>query len=221
MKSDLDYGLCKLMNTQLATSLKEEEAASSDDFKTMLANLRADIDRYSATDNLNWLIALTCQGVWIMAQYRFSRWVHNRVHFPVIRPVLKIFCVIWRKLIEICTGSEFPNRAEIGKGLFIPHAVGITIHIDAKIGENCNLGQHVTIGMGGRGDKKGTPKLGDRVYVGPGACIFGSITIGNDVAIGANAVVTKDLPDNAVAVGVPAKIISYQGSKDFITYRER
>jgi len=49
----------------------------------------------------------------------------------------------------------------------------------------------------------------------PGAKIFGPITIGNDVAIGANAVVTKDLPDNAVAVGIPARIISYEGSKDF------
>jgi serine O-acetyltransferase len=72
--------------------------------------------------------------------------------------------------------------------------------------------------VGGRGENRGSPKLGDRVFVGPGACLFGSITIGNDVAIGANAVVTKDLPDNAVAVGVPAKIVSYKGSQDFIDY---
>jgi serine O-acetyltransferase len=139
----------------------------------------------------------------------------------VIRQTLKVLCAIWQKLIEITTGSEFPNRAEIGKGLFIPHAVGITIHTDAKIGEYCNLSQHITIGVGGRGEKRGTPKLGERVFVGPGACIFGPITIGNDVAIGANAVVTKDLPDNAVAVGVPAQIISYKGSQDFIVYRKQ
>jgi serine O-acetyltransferase len=84
------------------------------------------------------------------------------------------------------------------------------------MGEYCNLSQGVTIGVGGRGENSGCPKLGDRVFIGPGAKILGSISIGNDVAIGANAVVTKDLPDNAVAVGVPAKIISYKGSKDFI-----
>lgn len=183
----------------------------------MLEELRADIKRYVFSGTNLWFITfLTKQGLWIMTQYRFSRWVHYQVHFPVIRQILKIFCAIWQKLIEILTGCEFPNRAEIGKGLFMPHAVGITIHIDAKLGENCNLSQHVTIGVGGRGENRGTPQLGNRVYVGPGACIFGAITIGNNVAIGANAVVTKDLPDNAVAVGVPAKIISYKGSQDFI-----
>jgi serine O-acetyltransferase len=188
----------------------------------MLEDLRSDIDRYGFLSKNPWFITfLTKQGLWIMTQYRFSRWVHYHIHFPVIRQILKIFCAIWQKLIEIITTCEFPNRAEIGKGLFMPHAVGITIHIDAKIGENCNLGQHVTIGVGGRGKNSGTPKLGERVYVGPGACIFGPITIGNDVAIGANAVVTKDLPDNAVAVGVPAKIVSYKGSQDFIDYPDK
>ncbi len=60
--------------------------------------------------------------------------------------------------------------------------------------------------------------LGDRVFIGAGAKILGLITIGNDVAIGANAVVTNSLPDRAVAVGVPAKIISYEGSFNFVLY---
>jgi serine O-acetyltransferase len=58
--------------------------------------------------------------------------------------------------------------------------------------------------------------IGNRVYIGPGAKLFGGIKVGDNVAIGANAVVTKDLPENAVAVGVPAKIINYNGSADFI-----
>ncbi|WP_202807026.1 serine O-acetyltransferase [Planktothrix agardhii] len=74
----------------------------------------------------------------------------------------------------------------------------------------------MTIGVGGRGEKSGCPVIGDQVFIGPGAKIFGKIRIGNDVAIGANAVVTKDLPDNAVAMGIPAKIISYEGSQDFV-----
>jgi serine O-acetyltransferase len=86
------------------------------------------------------------------------------------------------------------------------------------IGENCNISQGVTIGQAGREGKQLTPIIGDRVYIGPGAKIFGGIKIGNDVAIGANAVLTKDLPDNAVAVGVPAKIVSYEGSHDFVIF---
>ena len=74
----------------------------------------------------------------------------------------------------------------------------------------------MVIGHAGRGGKQFVPIIGDRVYIGPGAKLFGKIRIGNDVAIGANAVVTKDVPDNAVVVGVPAKIISYKGSSDFI-----
>jgi len=138
------------------------------------------------------------------------------VHLPVIREILKVFCALWQLLIEIVSGIELPNRAEIGKGLLIPHSYGIVIHSEAKIGEYCNLGHNVTIGIAGREGNRGVPRLGDRVYIAPGAKIFGAITIGNDVAIGANAVVTKDLPDNAVAVGIPAKVISYKGSQDFI-----
>lgn len=191
-------------------------------FHPMFNNLRADIDRYVVMDDYPWwLIFLTKQGLWVITQYRFSRWVDTNIHVPVIRQFLKIFCAIWQKVIEMVTNSELPNKAEIGEGLFIPHAFGIIIHYEVKIGKNCNLGQDVTIGIGGRGEKRGSPKIGDRVFIGPGARIFGAITIGNDVAIGANAVVTKDLPDNAVAVGIPAKIISYQGSQDFVHYREQ
>jgi serine O-acetyltransferase len=60
------------------------------------------------------------------------------------------------------------------------------------------------------------PVIGDNVYIGPGAKIIGRVNMGSGVAIGANAVVTKDVPDNAVVVGVPAKVISYNGSKGYI-----
>lgn len=82
---------------------------------------------------------------------------------------------------------------------------------EGAIGENCNIGQGVTIGIAGRGEKKGVPQIGNKVYIAPGAKIIGKIIIGNNVMIGANSVVTKDVPDNAVVAGVPAKIISYKG----------
>ena len=108
-------------------------------------------------------------------------------------------------------------RAIFGSGLYINHFGSIFIGA-VTVGENCNLAHEVTLGVGGRGDKKGLPTLGNRVYVGPGAKIIGKITIGDDVAIGANAVVTKSVPDCAVVVGSPARIISYRGSFDFVLY---
>lgn len=84
------------------------------------------------------------------------------------------------------------------------------------IGENCNLSQGVTIGKANRDQEGGFPILGDRVYVGPGAKIFGSVRIGDDAAIGANAVVTKDVPAMGVVGGVPARLISDKGSVGYI-----
>jgi serine O-acetyltransferase len=187
----------------------------------MLKDFRADIDRYVVLKKRFWLLlVLTEQGLWALSEYRFNSWRHNHVRLPLIRHFLYLICVIWHKLIETITGISIPYKAKIGKGLYIGHFGGIFINEGAVIGENCNLSQGVTIGLGGRGDAMGCPKIGDRVFIGPGAKIFGAITIGNDVAIGANAVVTKNLPDEAVAVGIPAKVVNLNGSKDYIILRD-
>ena len=188
----------------------------------MIEDLKTDIDRYVFMSKKHWLsMFFMKQGLWILTQYRVSRWVDLKVKLPVVRQILKVICALWQKLIEILTNSEFPNKANIGKGIYMAHGSGIVLHNDLCMGEYCNIGHQVTIGYGGRGDKSGVPKVGDRVFIGPGAKIFGPIVIGNDVAIGANAVVTKDLPDNAVAVGIHAQIISYKGSQDYIFYRNK
>jgi serine O-acetyltransferase len=189
-------------------------------FAAMQAELREDIDRYIYTNGGNWLVTwLTTQGLWVTTQYRFSRWVHYYFHVPVLRTGLKLICAIGQKFVEVSTGVELPNRAEVGGGLFIPHANGIIVHMNVKMGRHCNLSHQVTIGLGGRGAAQGTPVIGDRVFIGPGAKLFGPIQIGDDVAIGANSVVMKPLPNSAVAVGMPAKIVNYDGSQDFIVYR--
>ncbi|VXD11307.1 Serine acetyltransferase [Planktothrix serta PCC 8927] len=187
----------------------------------MLEDYKADIDRYVVTQSGSWLyLVLTKQGLWALAEYRFSHWVRTKVQIPMIKQILKTVGFIWHKIIEIIAGIDIPATTQISKGFYIGHFGGIIINQDVKIGENCNISQGVTIGVGGRGENSGCPVIGDRVFIGPGAKIFGKIKIGNDVAIGANAVVTKDLPDQAVAVGIPAKIVSYKGSKDFILYRD-
>jgi serine O-acetyltransferase len=113
-------------------------------------------------------------------------------------------------------GVHIALATEIGGGLYIPHALNIVVNSRCRIGRNCNLLQGVTLGIAHRGKRLGTPVIGDNVYIGPGAVIFGSISIGDEAAIGANCVVTKDVPTRGVVVGVPGKIISRDGSTGYV-----
>ena len=102
------------------------------------------------------------------------------------------------------------NGSSCFKGIpNLPHGIkGIFISDKATIGKNVTLFQRVTIGLTGCDDERG-PDIGDNVYIGPGAKIIKPVHIGNNVKIGANAVVNKDVPDNCVVAGIPAKIIKY------------
>ncbi len=113
-------------------------------------------------------------------------------------------------------GISISDVVTIGSGLYIGHFGGIVVHDKVIIGCDCNLSNAVTIGVTNRGERKGTPVIGDRVYIGPGAKIIGNICIGNDAAIGANCVVTKDVPEYAVVVGIPGRVISFSGSDGYI-----
>ncbi len=113
-----------------------------------------------------------------------------------------------------CGASRSRATRRIGPGLYIGHFGGITVSSAAIIGRDCNLSQNITIGVSGAGSKRGAPTIGDNVYIAPGARLVGKISIGNNVKIGANAVIHKDLPDNAIAVLDPGfKIISYAGNR--------
>lgn len=113
-------------------------------------------------------------------------------------------------------GINIPFITQIGKGFYIGHFGCIVVNQGTIIGNNVNISQGVTIGAANRGEKAGIPAIGDEVYIGPGAKVFGAIKVGNNVAIGANAVVTHDVPDNAVVGGVPARIISMEGAKGYV-----
>ncbi|MGE5865508.1 MAG: serine O-acetyltransferase, partial [Rhizobacter sp.] len=101
-------------------------------------------------------------------------------------------------------------------GFYIGHFGGIVVNGESVIGKNCNISQGVTLGQANRGRNKGCPIVGDNVYIGPGAKLVGAVRIGDNVAIGANAVVTRDVPDNAVVVGIPARVISHEGSAGYV-----
>lgn len=113
-------------------------------------------------------------------------------------------------------GIYLPRGTKVGPGFYIGHYGQIVIHEATVMGRNCNVSQGVTIGQTNRGDRRGVPTLGDNIFVAPGAKVIGGIRIGNNVAIGANAVVTTDIPDNAVVVGIPGRVVSSRGSEGYI-----
>ncbi len=113
-------------------------------------------------------------------------------------------------------GISIPYVTQIDSGFYIGHFGGIVINEQSTIGKNCNISQGVTLGQANRGKNKGYPTLGNNIYIGPGAKIIGAVIIGNNVAIGANCVVTKNISDNSVVVGIPGKVISSNGSKGYI-----
>lgn len=187
----------------------------------MFENVKADLRKYIFTEEVrsffNFVnLILFNYSLWVILSYRLGQWVRIKFKIPVLRQILKITTRISHSLIGLLTGIQIPLETKIGPGLYIGHIGTIVINANAVIGSNCTIGIGVVIGQGGRGEKKGNPILGNRVYVGVGAKIIGKIKIGDNVAIGANAVVTKDVPSNASVAGVPAKIINYLGSREFI-----
>lgn len=109
------------------------------------------------------------------------------------------------KFVQIITGIELPCEVEIGDNFIIDHFGGIVISGYAKFGHNCRIRNGVVVGLKNINNPVG-PQIGNDVDIGAGAKILGAIQIGNRVTIGANAVVIKDVPDDSIAVGVPATI---------------
>ena len=107
------------------------------------------------------------------------------------------------------TGIDIHPAAKIGKNLFIDHGMGVVIGETAEIGDNCTIYQGVTLGGTGKERNKRHPTLKDNVVVGAGAKVLGNIIVGNNVKIGANSVVLKDIPDDCTVVGV-GRIIGAQ-----------
>lgn len=119
---------------------------------------------------------------------------------------LRHSAIIRHRFWSAVTGADIPLNCEIGGGIHLPHPNGVVIHPDAAIGPNCTIFQQVTIGTN-RGRPGLAPTLEANVEVAPGARLLGDVTIGEGAVIGANAVVIKDVPADAVAVGVPARVL--------------
>jgi serine O-acetyltransferase len=161
-------------------------------FDNVRADLRAHGGRWGA------------QGFWAMLVYRYGRWRYG-VRPLLLRKVLSLFYHVLYKLVQIATGIELPCEAEVGRNFVIDHFGGIIVSGYAKFGDDCRIRPGCVVGLR-RVEEKCAPVIGNNVDIGAGAKILGAIRVGNNVAIGANAVVLCDVPDNSIAVGVPATI---------------
>ena len=164
-------------------------------------------------------LVLSRQELWALIMYRIGKWVVLNIPNKWIRkPIIGVWSIL-NRVVQIASGNiVIYLGADIGKGLYLHH--GPIVIGPSEIGEYCIFSMMDVIGLGGRDDKYGFPVIGNRVFFGPGVVATGKIRIGNNVAVGANAVVTKDLPDNCMAGGVPAEVVSWRGSDQLIEIRK-
>ena len=136
---------------------------------------------------------------------------HQIAHFFCVAKFDLIARII-SQFSRFLTGIEIHPKAKIGKNLFIDHGMGVVIGETSEIGDNVTIYHMVTLGgispsidSSKQRDLKRHPTLKNNVVVGSGAQVLGPVVVGENAKIGANAVVTKDVPENAVMVGIPAK----------------
>jgi serine O-acetyltransferase len=127
--------------------------------------------------------------------YRFGHWLmhQSKLKKLLLRP-LELFL---HQRMRRKWGIDISRQADIGTGFLVVHFGGIFIG-KAVIGKNCSIRHDITIGIAGAGSRRGIPVIGDNVYIAPGAVIAGKIRVGSNVKIGANTVVQRDIPDNAL-----------------------
>ena len=133
-------------------------------------------------------------------------WSHRLAHRLWERPAYKLPARILSNVTRTLTGVEIHPGATIGRRFFIDHGMGVVIGETAIVGDDVMLYHDVTLGGRSLAKVKRHPTVGDRVTIGSGARVLGDVTLGADSQVGANSVVTKDVPAGAVAVGIPAQI---------------
>ncbi len=147
----------------------------------------------------------TKPGFRAMAVYRFGVW-RMGVRSKLLRAPLSVLYRSMYRHVRNHYGIELPYSAKLGQGVVIEHQSGIVIHGNCVIGDGCYIRQGCTLGNRTLDRVQDAPVLGRGVNVGAGAKLLGAVRVGDGAVIGANAVVLKDVPAGAVAVGVPAVV---------------
>ncbi len=167
-------------------------------FKRVREDIQCVFERDPAARNL-WDVMTTYPGVHAMIWYRLAHFLWQKG--------LKWLARFVATTARWFTGIEIHPAAKIGRRVFIDHGMGVVIGETAQIGDDCTLYHGVTLGGTSWQEGKRHPTLGARVVVGAGAKILGPITIGDDVRIGSNAVVIKDVAAHNTVVGIPGRIV--------------
>lgn len=182
----------------------------------MFERLKEDIDCVFGRDPAarNTLEVLTTYpGLHAILMHRLSHWLWGRG--------FKWLARMNSHLARWLTGIEIHPGATIGRRFFIDHGMGVVIGETAEIGDDCTLYHGVTLGGTSWEKGKRHPTLKEGVVVGAGAKVLGPITIGSNGRVGSNAVVVKDVPDNATVVGVPGRIAGGAASAEAAAEREK
>ncbi len=174
----------------------------------MFRQLREDLDAVMERDpaaRSRWEVFFLYSGFKAVRSHRRANWFY--------RHNMK-FLARW--ISQRCrrrTGIEIHPAAKIGRGLFIDHGMGVVIGETTEIGDNCTLYQNVTLGGTGKDRGKRHPTLGNNVMVGSGAKVLGPFIVGDNARVAAGAVVLDEVPPDATAVGVPARVARINGKK--------
>jgi serine O-acetyltransferase len=166
--------------------------------RTFLQDLRAKAEWYETTSLVR---ALLSDGTTATALYRAMRWCQRLRLSPL--------AAILYRLNAFISHAVIGRGAEFGPGFVILHSIGVVINSQVRAGSDVVIEHGVTIGA----EKGQSPVLGDHIFIGAGAKIIGPVRIGSYVKIGANAVVTRDVPDGATVVGVPARVVRLYGRR--------
>lgn len=151
-------------------------------------------------------ILLFYHQIWALMVYRIGHVIKNRF-------IYNLYVYFLWNPIRLITSIEIWPQATIGKNFFIAHAGEILIAPKVVIGDDCFISGRCTVGVKFNDSSKGVPVISDGVKIGIGAVMAGDIKIGRNSIIGANAVVTKSVPDNVVVVGNPARVIKKIGER--------
>ena len=162
-------------------------------------------------------VILTYPGVKAVFFHQISNFFY-KAGFDLVARIIS-------QTVRFFTGIEIHPGAKIGKNLFIDHGMGVVIGETSEIGNNVTIYHAVTLGGSSpsidserQRHEKRHPIIGDDVVIGSGAQIIGPIKVGNNSRIAANAVVVKDVPDNATMVGIPAKAVKLENKGNFRPY---
>lgn len=181
----------------------------------LVKHLKADLHRYSGKADLKSFL----RHFLFTPGYKYTVWMRTCGYLRIRSWTKWIFYPPVKYILLRCRyryGIVIPEYTVIGPGLFINRFGGIYVNGDAIVGSNVNFTHGIMLGQANRGARMGSPIVGDRVFIAAGAKVIGRVKLGNDSVVGANAVVTNDVPENAVVGGIPAKVLSFQGSEGYI-----